>query len=136
MVQSSSATALDAAWIRRCWKKQQRSLRNLDLLLSVSTLATSIEKPPEPVDLILVVDTYYHIDNRITYFENLKSKMKIGGRIVIIDFNEKSKEGPPLKHRIQKAELIGELREAGLELKRDLQFLPNQYFVEFCSSSQ
>ncbi len=109
--------------------------RHLENVIPIQSSATDA-KLPEPVDLILVVDTYHHIDNRITYFENLKSKMKSGGRIVIIDFNERSKEGPPLKYRIQKADLIGELREAGFELKRDLQFLPNQYFVEFCSSSQ
>jgi SAM-dependent methyltransferase len=40
---------------------------------------------PEPVDLILVVDTYHHIDDRTRYFAALQSSLRPGGRLVIID---------------------------------------------------
>ena len=37
-------------------------------------------KLPEPVDLVLVVDTYHHIPNRVAYFTALKARMKSGSR--------------------------------------------------------
>ena len=55
---------------------------------------------PEPVDLILVVDTYHHIGHRIAYFAKLKSSLRPGGRLAIIDFKADSPIGPPVEHRI------------------------------------
>ena len=55
---------------------------------------------PEPVDLILVVDTYHHIGHRIDYFAKLKSSLRPGARLAIIDFRANSPIGPPVEHRI------------------------------------
>jgi SAM-dependent methyltransferase len=33
---------------------------------------------PEPVDVVLIVDTYHHIDDRVTYFSRLKSSLQPG----------------------------------------------------------
>jgi len=41
---------------------------------------------PEPVDIVLVVDTYHHIPNRVAYFTALKTRMKPGSRLAIVDF--------------------------------------------------
>jgi hypothetical protein len=35
---------------------------------------------------VLIVDTYHHIPRRSRYFERLKSALRTGGRIAIIDF--------------------------------------------------
>ena len=45
---------------------------------------------PEPVDLVLVVDTYHHIGRRIAYFSKLKSSLRPGARLAIIDFKADS----------------------------------------------
>src|SRR5262249_24003164 len=55
---------------------------------------------PEPVDLILVIDTYHHIDDRTRYFAALQSSLSPGGRLVIIDVKADSPNGPPAQHRI------------------------------------
>ena len=49
---------------------------------------------PEPVDVALVVDTYHHIGNRTQYFAKLKSSLRPGGRLVIIDFRAEFTERP------------------------------------------
>jgi len=36
---------------------------------------------PEPVDVVLLVDTYHHIDDRVPYFSRLKSSLRPGGRL-------------------------------------------------------
>ena len=45
---------------------------------------------PEPVDAILIVDTYHHIGNREVYFRKLAKSLKPGGRLAIIDFKADS----------------------------------------------
>lgn len=86
---------------------------------------------PEPVDLILVVDTYHHIGNRTAYFAKLKSSLRPGGRLAIIDFKADSPVGPPVQHRISPEKVAEELGAAGYTLAETHDILPRQYFLVF-----
>ena len=86
---------------------------------------------PEPVDLILVVDTYHHIGNRTQYFAKLKSSLRAGGRLAIVDFRADSPNGPPVQHRISPERAAEELGAAGYALAETHRFLPRQYFLVF-----
>lgn len=86
---------------------------------------------PEPVNLVLVVDTFHHIDDRINYFRSLKTTLATDSRVVIIDFTESSPVGPPVEYRISKKEVVAELNASGYKLKEDKDLLPNQYFLIF-----
>jgi SAM-dependent methyltransferase len=98
-------------------------------------LATpSDAKLPEPVDLILVVDTYHHIGNRVAYFSRLAHSLRPDGRLAIIDFTGQSPIGPPAQHRISPARVVEELREAGYEQVAAHDILPYQYFLVFGSA--
>jgi SAM-dependent methyltransferase len=89
---------------------------------------------PEPVDLILVVDTYHHIDDRSRYFAALQSSLRPGGRLVIIDFKADSPNGPPAQHRIPPERVTRELAAAGFTLADKIEFLPRQYGLIFKKS--
>ncbi len=86
---------------------------------------------PAPVDLALVVDTYHHIPRRSRYFEQLKSALRAGGRVAIIDFKLDSPTGPPAKHRIAAGQVKAEMERAGYRLQEEPAFLPYQYFLVF-----
>jgi SAM-dependent methyltransferase len=86
---------------------------------------------PGQVDLALVVDTYHHIPRRTRYFEKLKSALRPGGRIAIIDFKLDSPTGPPVKHRIPPDQVKAEMERAGYRLEDQPDFLPHQYFLVF-----
>jgi SAM-dependent methyltransferase len=86
---------------------------------------------PEPVDLVLVVDTYHHIDDRTRYFAALKSSLRPHGRLVIIDFRPESPTGPPAQHRIPPERVTQELGAAGYVLTDKFDFLPRQYGLIF-----
>jgi cyclopropane fatty-acyl-phospholipid synthase-like methyltransferase len=79
---------------------------------------------PEPVDVVLVVDTYHHIGNRTQYFANLRSLLRPTGRLAIVDFKADSPSGPPAHHRISPETVTEELDAAGYLLMETLQFLP------------
>lgn len=86
---------------------------------------------PAQVDLALVVDTYHHIPRRSRYFERLKSALRAGGRVAIIDFKLDSPTGPPVKHRIPPEQVKVEMERVGYRLQEEPAFLPHQYFLVF-----
>lgn len=86
---------------------------------------------PEPVDVILVVDTYHHLPNRPAYFRDLRKSLKSGGRIAIVDFRKDAPEGPPVHFRFTPQQIQDEMKQAGYELQSSHDFLPRQHFLIF-----
>jgi SAM-dependent methyltransferase len=86
---------------------------------------------PRPVDLILLVDTYHHIGDRLEYFTRLRSSLKPGGRLAIVDFTAESPDGPPVAHRVPLEKATAELKAAGYKRVESFGFLPRQYFAVF-----
>jgi SAM-dependent methyltransferase len=105
-------------------------------LSNVFPLVANQDSPniPEPVDVILIVDTYHHIDNRAEYFGRLKKLLRPQGRLVIVDFRPDSPEGPPPEYRIPAEKVTEELKAAGYSLVAAHVFLPQQYFLVFTAS--
>lgn len=91
-------------------------------------------KIPAPVDVIMVVNTYHHIEARAVYFAKLKPSLKPGGRIAIIDFTRASKMGPEAAEKIPAEQVQAELKEAGFTLVQSHTFLPEQFFLVFVAS--
>jgi cyclopropane fatty-acyl-phospholipid synthase-like methyltransferase len=95
-------------------------------------LATPDEpRIPEPVHLVLVVDTYHHIGDRVAYFRRRAESLRPDGRLAIIDFTRESPIGPPAEHRIPPEAVVQELALAGYAKVQALALLPNQYFLVF-----
>lgn len=89
---------------------------------------------PEPVDVVLIVDTYHHIPNRVAYFTALKSLLKPGGRLAIVDFRKDvGGEGPPAEFRFTPDQISGELAKAGFVLQNQHEFLPRQMYLVYAA---
>lgn len=86
---------------------------------------------PEPVDVVLLVDTYHHIDNRVAYFAKLKDSLRPNGRVAIVDFKADAPYGPPPKLRVPSEMVVKELADAGYSLAATHSVLPWQYFLVF-----
>lgn len=86
-------------------------------------------------DVIFLCNTYQYLENRSKYFRNLAQSLKKRGRIVVIDFTKLDKadeeSGEVPENLVDKETVKREFKAAGLKLKRDLKFLPSQYFLEF-----
>lgn len=87
---------------------------------------------PEPADLILIVDTYHHLPDRLPYLAKLRQSLKPSGRLVLVDFRMgEIPVGPPEKMRVPPAQAAAELSAAGLTKQRLLEtLLPHQYLLE------
>ena len=102
-------------------------------LTNVTTVLAGANSPnlPQPVDLVLVVDTYHHLPNRPAYFRELRKLLKSGGRIAIVDFRKDAPEGPPAHFRFTPEQITGEMKEAGYKLEASHDFLPRQHFLVY-----
>ena len=83
------------------------------------------------VDVVLLVNTYIYINNRVEYFRNLRNGLKPGGKVIIVDFkDEKTTIGPELSERIGLTQVQRELTEAGYAIESaDVEMLEYQYIV-------
>ncbi len=86
---------------------------------------------PELVDVVLIVDTFHHIPNRVAYLTALKGKLKPGGRVAIVDFRKDAPQGPPVEFRFTPERLTAELSQAGFQLQATHDFLPQQLFLVY-----
>ena len=83
---------------------------------------------PGEVDLIVLVDTYHHIDERVAYFQRLTAAARPGGRLAIVDFKPgEVPVGPPESHRIPQEQVVRELTEAGWTALPAPDVLPYQF---------
>lgn len=90
---------------------------------------------PGEADLILMVDTYHHIDRRKDYFARLRAALAPGGRLVIVDFKQgELPVGPPPDHRIAPEVVEAELTAVGYQLVAAPELLPHQFVRVFQSS--
>jgi SAM-dependent methyltransferase len=113
--------------------RHRAMLEGLDNVVAVQA---SVDRSnlPESVDVALVVDTYHHIPNRVAYFTALKTLMKPGARLAIVDFRKGAPEGPPEEFRFTPQEIREELAQAGFSVLAEHDFLPRQIFLVFTAS--
>jgi arsenite methyltransferase len=91
------------------------------------------ELEPGSVDVVFLCNTSHHIENRVDYFKRLSKSLKKNGRVVIVDWYNKTlpKGFPSVGHGLSKEAVIEEFREAGYNLTQDKDFLTYQYYLEF-----
>jgi len=86
--------------------------------------------PRGSCDLVLIVDTFHHFPDGVSYLRGLAGLLKPGGRIVNIDFHRRELPvGPPIEHKIDRADFLKMAEAASLQLVAEHDFLPYQYFL-------
>jgi len=88
--------------------------------------------PTSAVDLVLIVDTFHHIDDRVNYFVGLKRCLAPTGRVAVVDFKkEPLPVGPPMEHKLAREQVVEEMQSAGYRLVDEPSVLPYQYVLVF-----
>lgn len=100
-------------------------------------LTTRLIKPDDPglltneADWVLIVNTYYFLDNRIQYLKKVKKGLKQKGKILIVDYKiGDMPEGPSDNIKIPVSNTIEEIKSAGFTiLEIDNSSLQYQYII-------
>jgi cyclopropane fatty-acyl-phospholipid synthase-like methyltransferase len=105
------------------------ALKNVHVRLSEPGGQTNL---PGKIDLIMCVDSYHHIKDRVVYFSHIKQQLKLGGMLVIIDRPTDSPVVPQHGHQTPPEVVKKEMKEAGFDLTQELDFLlPYQFYLAF-----
>jgi ubiquinone/menaquinone biosynthesis C-methylase UbiE len=106
--------------------------------LGSAEIVTVVAEPNDPklpegeLDLVLVVNTWHHIDDRLEYLKKLERTLDSGGRVVVIDFHEgELPVGPPAGSKLSRDAIVAEFAEAKWRLETESVVLPYQYLLVF-----
>ncbi len=96
----------------------------------------SIRLPPQSVDLVFTCDVYHHFEYPSSTLASIRSALRSGGRLVVIDFERIPGESSDwvLGHvRADKETVRREIEAAGFELveEKELEGLSENYFLIF-----
>jgi len=86
----------------------------------------------EPVDAVLIVDTYNEIEHPTVLLRNVAASLKPKGRIGIVDYKRDGYgPGPALEERVDPDRIIRDAEAAGLRLLSPPTILRYQYLLVF-----
>lgn len=85
----------------------------------------------EEADIVLIVDTYHHIEDRENYFSAVRAGIKPGGKLMVIDFEKRELPvGPPVSMKLDAETVVNELRAAGFQnINVNYELLPYQFMI-------
>lgn len=102
---------------------------------NVVPILASTDNPRLPaagVDVILIIDTYHHLDHRVQYLTQLRPALRAGGSVVVVDWKPgELPQGPPPDHKLPRERVIEEMRGTGFQLAEEPDVLPYQYVLVF-----
>jgi ubiquinone/menaquinone biosynthesis C-methylase UbiE len=94
---------------------------NISNVITVPGDVTDPKLPEGKLDLIYIINTYHHLDDKTGLMRNIRPALKPGGKFVIIE-NEPAKSGWN-SHTTPEKVVIEEAAESGFELIRIESFL-------------
>lgn len=82
-------------------------------------------------DMVFMVNTYHHIEDRVAYFSKVRAGTKEDGELVIVDFfKTEAPVGPPVDHKIAMDVVVHELKQAGYSsFNVNVELLPYQFII-------
>jgi len=104
----------------------------LPQIAAILATADDPKLPAHGVALVMIVDTWHHIDDRLHYLAKLASGLAPGGRVAVVDFKKGDfPVGPPDAHKLTPEAVIAEFVEAGWTAAGRWDELPYQYVLSF-----
>jgi SAM-dependent methyltransferase len=112
--------------------------RKSDLPESVSkNISTRLTTPNDPklsaneVDWVLIVNTYYILNNREIYLQKIREGLKPGGKLIVVDYKSGDMPiGPGEAEKVNAGEATTEMKNAGFSIiDKDLNSLQYQYII-------
>jgi len=102
---------------------RERELGNIRAVLATD----DDPKLPEPVSLVLIINTLHHIADKPAYLKKLHASLAPGGRVAVIDFRKDWPAGHE-QDRFSLADLDGWMGAAGFRAIEHFDFMPNHFF--------
>lgn len=106
-------------------KQRARDLKNVEFVLGSDKQSNL---PQGAVDIILALDVYHHFDYPAAVLADLRSKLKPGGRLILVEYHKNEKAMPDrfaLEHiRLGADDAVKEIESNGFRLISRRDFVP------------
>ena len=114
------------------YMKERAAKASLPQMVPVLAQTDDPRLPARGVDLVLIVDTWHHIDDRLHYLAKVAAGLKPGGRVAVVDFKKGDfPVGPPDAHKLTSDAVTAEFVAAGWTLASHWDELSYQYVLVF-----
>jgi len=115
-------------FISDCTK--EKGLNNVKTILATEN---RLDLPKKSLDLVFMRNVTHHLAERVDYFRNLIDFLKPKGKIAIIEYKKGSLFSfhRIFGHYVPQEIIIKEMEEAGYQLEKEFDFLPEQSFTIF-----
>ena len=108
-------------------RRKREGLRWVEPLLGT---ALDPQLPTGKVDAVLIVDSYYEMEEPVVLLRNVAKSLKPRGRIGIVNYTKAGfGPGPPMEERVDPSVVIRDAESAGLRVVARPDFLPFQYML-------
>jgi ubiquinone/menaquinone biosynthesis C-methylase UbiE len=88
--------------------------------------------PADSLDLVLMVDVYHEFAQPQVMLQRLKTALKPGGRLVLLEYRAEDPDVPILPaHKMTKAQVKLEVEHEGFKQQRVFDDLPRQHLIVF-----
>ncbi|MGK0204647.1 MAG: ubiquinone/menaquinone biosynthesis C-methylase UbiE/sugar phosphate isomerase/epimerase [Planctomycetota bacterium] len=115
---------------KRCEQQQLHNVTYIEATIDDPKLETA------SCDLILLVDVYHELSHPVRVMAHLRSALKPGGRIVLVEFREEDKNVPiKPEHTMSKAQVVREMATHRMMLQAQFDGLPWQHAMAFTASA-
>lgn len=108
-------------------KRKLSNVRVVDARAGLGGLSRS-------VDLAFLCNSFHMIENRVDYLKSLRTTLRPGGRVAVIDLRPEGLYGLWGHHGTTSAVIRREMRLAGYAEVNEFDFLPEQNFLLFQSA--
>jgi predicted RNA methylase len=117
------------------WMQEQKSRFPVELQDRLVIRQATDDDPKlaeNEVDIVLLVNTYSYIKNRVAYFKNLQKSIRKGGTVLVIDFKKADTPfGPKVEDRVDIHDVEKELTQDGYYIvAKDETSLEYQYILK------
>ena len=129
---SGSVLAVDPEPNMVAYLRARAEREHTDNVVPILASADNPRLPVGSVDVVLIVDTYHHLDDRLSYLRGLQRFLRSHGRVAVIDWHKREPPvGPPREHKLAREQVVEEMTAASYRLVAEPDFLPYQYFLIF-----
>ena len=90
--------------------------------------------PHASVDLVFTCNAYHHLAQRVSYFTKLRTSLRPGGRVAIMDAKRIGWFHKWFGHWTASDVIRSEMEAAGYRLQDEFAFLPRQHFLVFTAA--
>jgi hypothetical protein len=87
--------------------------------------------PAHSVDVIVLYDALHGVEHRAEFYPKLRHLLRLGGRVVNIDFFADPPSSGPRKPKLPDTQAVREFTAAGFHITQSVALLPFQYFQVF-----